>query len=67
MSRCPESLDEVRIAILRKGCGNDQNGRNRYMCISSQDRSSLKEFCYQGVMRLQEKGNNKLCVVQNIC
>lgn len=60
--RCPETMEEVNEARLRKGCENDQYGKNGYMCIPNQDRSSLVEFCYRGVMGLIEQGKNMYAI-----
>ena len=53
---CPTHLTEVEEASKRMGCGHDDFGNNQYMCLSNVDKSSLFEFCYDGIMGIQEKG-----------
>ena len=53
---CPSNLAEVEEASRRLGCGNDQFGNNPYMCLPDVEKTSLIEFCYDGIMRVQEKG-----------
>lgn len=54
--KCPSSFSEVENASKRLGCGNDKFGNNQYLCLPSADKDSLIEFCYTGIMGLQEKG-----------
>lgn len=53
---CPNTEEEIEKARKRMKCGNDLYGRNRYMCLPDKKLKSLKEFCFNDVMGLQEKG-----------
>lgn len=53
---CPENEHDVLGASRRLGCGNDIYGHNQYMCIPNKEKTSLVEFCFQGVMGIVEKG-----------
>lgn len=53
---CPFNLVEVEEASKRLGCGNDSYGNNQYMCLPNVNKTALVEFCYDGIMGLQEKG-----------
>nr|XP_022287129.1 uncharacterized protein LOC111099912 [Crassostrea virginica] len=54
---CPKTEEEIEKARKRMKCGNDLYGRNRYMCLPDKKLKSLKEFCFNDVMGLQEKGH----------
>lgn len=54
---CPKNKTEVYEASTRIGCGVDDYGNNQYMCIPNEKKSSLVEFCFNGVMGIEEKGN----------
>lgn len=56
-SRCPENKTEVQEASKRIGCGVDDYGNIQYMCIPNEEKSSLVEFCFNGVMGIEKKGN----------
>lgn len=53
---CPQTLREVTSASTRLGCGKDEFGHNQYMCLPNKGKTSLVEFCYTGIMGIQEKG-----------
>lgn len=53
---CPKNVHDVLQASNRLGCGNDSYGNNQYLCLPNKDKSSLVEFCFQGVMGIVEKG-----------
>lgn len=53
---CPKNLTEVIKASRRLGCGKDEYGNNQYMCLPNVEKTSLIEFCFQGIMGLQPKG-----------
>lgn len=53
---CPKNEHDVIQASNRLGCGNDRYGNNQYLCLPNKDKSSLVEFCFQGVMGIVEKG-----------
>ncbi|XP_078318899.1 uncharacterized protein LOC144620848 [Crassostrea virginica] len=57
LDECPSSVSEVENASRRLGCGNDKFGNNQYLCIPRAEKDSLIEFCHNGIMGLQEKGN----------
>lgn len=56
-SQCPKNKTEVNEASTRIGCGVDAYGNSQYMCIPNEKKSSLVEFCFNGVMGIEEKGN----------
>lgn len=56
-SQCPKNETEVYEASKRIGCGVDLYGNNRYMCLPNEKKSSLVEFCFDGFMGIEEKGN----------
>lgn len=56
-SQCPKNQTEVYEASKQIGCGVDVYGNNRYMCLPNEKKSSLVEFCFDGVMGIEEKGN----------
>lgn len=56
-SQCPKNETEVYEASKRIGCGVDLYGNNQYMCIPNEKKSSLVEFCFDGAMGIEEKGN----------
>lgn len=53
---CPKNQAEVNQASKRLECGNDKYGNNQYMCLPNKDKTSLVEFCNNGVMGFTEKG-----------
>lgn len=55
-SQCPKNETEVYEASKRIGCGVDLYGNNQYMCIPNEKKSSLVEFCFDGAMGIEEKG-----------
>mmetsp|Transcript_33493 Transcript_33493/g.53936 ORF Transcript_33493/g.53936 Transcript_33493/m.53936 type:complete len:103 (-) Transcript_33493:57-365(-) len=57
VAACPTNLTEVEEASKRLGCGPDNFGNNQYMCLPNVNKTSLFEFCYDGIMGIQEKGN----------
>lgn len=56
-SRCPENKTEVQEASKRIGCGVDDYGNIQYMCLPNKEKTSLVEFCFNGAMGIEEKGN----------
>ena len=53
---CPQNLTEVIEASKKLGCGYDEYGKNQYLCLPHVNKTSLVEFCYEGIMGRQEKG-----------
>lgn len=53
---CPQNLTKVFEAAKKLGCGNDDYGKNQYLCLPNANKTSLIEFCYKGTLGLQEKG-----------
>lgn len=53
---CPQNEHEVIQASKRLGCGDDKYGNNQYLCLPNKNKTSLVEFCFQGIMGLVEKG-----------
>lgn len=57
VSVCPRSKHDVMQASKRLRCGDDIYGNNQYLCLPNKNKTSLVEFCFQGVMGIVEKGN----------
>ena len=53
---CPENSSTATEASRKLGCANDEYGNNQYLCLPNVNLSSLVEFCYEGIMGLQENG-----------
>lgn len=53
---CPKNRAETYTASERLNCGTDKYGTNQYMCVPNKEKTSLVEFCYGGVMELQNSG-----------
>nr|XP_022286793.1 uncharacterized protein LOC111099689 isoform X1 [Crassostrea virginica]XP_022286794.1 uncharacterized protein LOC111099689 isoform X1 [Crassostrea virginica] len=53
---CPKNQTEVDEAGKRLGCGQDKYGHSQYMCLPNEEKTSLVEFCYNGVMGIVYKG-----------
>lgn len=53
---CPKTEDDVIQASKRLGCGNDIYGNNQYLCVPNREKTSLVEFCFEGLMGIVEKG-----------
>lgn len=53
---CPNNENDVIQASKRLGCGTDIYGNNQYLCLPNKKKSSLVEFCFQGVMGIVERG-----------
>nr|XP_022289987.1 uncharacterized protein LOC111101695 isoform X1 [Crassostrea virginica] len=56
VNTCPDTLNEVEKASKQLGCGDDEFGKNQYMCLPDTEKTSLVEFCYNGIMGIKEKG-----------
>ena len=68
---CPGNLSAKNEASKKLGCGYDEYGNNQYLCLPNVNKTSLVEFCHDGIMRMQEKGmiflNNSMLLVFIIC
>ena len=53
---CPQNLTMVNEQSRKLNCSNDQYGNSQYLCLSNEKKTSLVEFCYDGIMGIQEKG-----------
>lgn len=53
---CPKNLTKVIEASKRLGCKKDKYGNNQYLCLPHVDKTSLFEFCYDGIIGFQKKG-----------
>ena len=53
---CPRNPTELERASDFLGCGSDEYGNNQYMCLPNAEKTSLFEFCYDGLMGMKEKG-----------
>lgn len=59
---CPENQNEVIEASKKLGCGYDKYGNNQYLCLPNKEKTSLIEFCSDGVMGIRDKG---ICLEAN--
>lgn len=59
VDRCPKNKQDVIKASKELGCGNDKNGNNQYLCLPNKSKTSLVEFCFQGLMGIEVKGTLK--------
>lgn len=57
---CPKNKNETIQASEKLKCGVDEYGNNQYLCLPHVNKTSLVEFCFDGIMGIQEKG--KLCL-----
>nr|XP_022308528.1 uncharacterized protein LOC111114495 isoform X2 [Crassostrea virginica] len=53
---CPRSMTELENATKALGCSSDIYGNNQYMCLPNAEKTSLVEFCFDGLMGMKEKG-----------
>ena len=56
VEKCPETLTAVNASSKQLNCGIDTYGNNQYMCLPNMEKSSLVEFCYDGIMGIQKEG-----------
>lgn len=56
VNRCPKNEHDVIQSSKRLGCGNDAHGNNQYLCLPNKSKTSLVEFCFQGLMGIVMKG-----------
>lgn len=56
VNECPTNVTETAAASKRLECVNDKYGNNQYICVPNEEKTSLVEFCYDGIMGIQEKG-----------
>ncbi|XP_078332550.1 uncharacterized protein LOC111101829 isoform X4 [Crassostrea virginica] len=54
---CPKTHEEIKVASEALACGNDEFQNNQYMCLPNTEKTSLVEFCYDGIMGIQVEGN----------
>lgn len=54
---CPNDPNDINKATKMLGCGKDIYGNSQYMCVPNQQKTELKEFCFQGTMEMFEEGN----------
>nr|XP_022286456.1 uncharacterized protein LOC111099463 isoform X2 [Crassostrea virginica] len=57
VEKCPETLTAVNASSKQLNCSIDTYGNNQYMCLPNAEKSSLVEFCYNGIMGIQVEGN----------
>lgn len=57
VNNCPTNLTEIEIASNRLNCTNDIYGNNRYICVPNFEKTSLVEFCYDGIMGIHKKNH----------
>lgn len=56
MNACPTDISQKVKASKRLGCGYDKFNNSQYLCLPNVKKTSLVEFCHNGVMGYQEKG-----------
>lgn len=57
VDNCPKNPAEIEIASKRLKCMNDIYGNNQYICVPNFDKTSLVEFCFDGVMGIHKKNH----------
>lgn len=55
VNKCPKNEHDVIQASKRLRCRNDTYGNNQYLCLPIKNKTSLAEFCFQGLMGIVEK------------
>ena len=53
---CPKTPEEIKKASEALACGNDVFQHNQYMCLPNIEKTSLVEFCFDGIMGIQVEG-----------
>lgn len=53
---CPKTPEDVKRASKILACGNDIFEHNQYMCLPNVEKTSLVEFCHNGIMGILEEG-----------
>ena len=53
---CPRNQTVVERASKILGCGSDEYGNNQYLCLPNAKKTSLVQFCVDGLMEMKEKG-----------
>lgn len=57
VENCPTTLQQIKMASKRLGCGYDQYQNDQYICVPNVEKTSLVELCYGGIMGIQKKGH----------
>lgn len=57
VNNCPTNLAEIAKASKRLGCKNDTYGNNQYLCVPDLDKTSMQEFCFDGIMGIHKKNH----------
>lgn len=47
---------EIFKVLKRFNCGNDLYGNNQYICFFNEEKIFLVEFCFDGIIGLNERG-----------
>lgn len=55
VDNCPPNPAEIEIASKKLKCVNDIYGNNQYICVPNFNKTSLVEFCFDGVMGIHKK------------
>lgn len=53
---CPREQRDLSSAIQRLGCGKDEYDNSQYICLPNKEKTRLEELCFDGPMKMQEKG-----------
>lgn len=57
VNNCPTNLAEIAKASKRLDCKNDTYGNNQYLCVPDLDKTSLVEFCFDGIMGIHKENH----------
>lgn len=57
VNSCPKNKAEYLKASGKLQCGTDKQNNIQYLCLPNQEKTSLVEFCFDGMMGAREKGN----------
>jgi hypothetical protein len=47
---CPGNATAAAEASSRLGCGRDEYGNDQYICAPNDSKTSLVEFCHDGIV-----------------
>lgn len=64
IDQCPKNLSELKEASIKLACENDSYGNNQYLCLPNEEKTSLYEFCFDGIIGMQESGKMLFKIVK---
>ena len=64
IDQCPKNLSELKEASIKLACKNDTYGNNQYLCLPNEEKTSLYEICFEGIIGMQERGKLLFIIVK---